>query len=331
MPPYNFISKTVTSIILNIEGNSIEKLPDKISRETYNHVIIIYAAFNSIRELHENNLPDALESIDLKHNLLKTISAEVLIRFEYLKVVQLSDNLWNCTTSKELIIFVKNHRNIVKDFNHIKCGGKFFLEFDFNYKCGPLIFFFLTIILLIFGIGTTFFFYNKYRLDLSEWIYVHDKYHVVEKVKEAIMMKKFDICFVMSSYDIIMVKYIADRLKRKPNEFKCAFVTKNWASDEMIPSNVMSTIKKSRRVAIILSEFFEEDNWSQWSYSNIHARLIIIEKGLMNSSGITLVNKMAVKFNDPWFWDKLKFIITHRREMEVENENIIEMQPLNVK
>jgi hypothetical protein len=192
----------------------------------------------------------------------------------------------------------------------------------------------MTIIILTIGFGTAIFFYRKYYKIVTEWIFVHDKYQVVEQARDTIMMKKFDICFVMSAYDLVLVKYIADRLKRKPNAFKCAFVTRTWASDEIIPPNVMLTLKKSRRVAVVLSEFFEEDNWSQWSYSNILARLIIIEKGSTNSSHINLPNKMAVKFNDPWFWDKLKFIITNRREMEVESDesdNTIELQPLNVK
>lgn len=336
LPPYKFISSFISSIILDVKGNGITLLPNK-SRETYNHVIEIYAAFNSIRELHEYNLPDALQSIDLQHNMLKTIAPDVLLRFATLQRVLLSVNLWNCTQSKELVIFVKNHRDIVMDFNHVRChngDGIFFLELDYDFKCGALIYLFLTVIFLTIGLGAAFFFYHKYYKVLNEWIFIHDKYHVIEQVRDMIMMKKYDICFVMSNYDVVMVKYIADRLKRKPNAFKCAFVTRNWASDEIIPSNVMITLKKSRRVAVILSEFFEEDNWSQWSYPNIHARLIIIEKGATKSTHINLANKMAVKFNDPWFWDKLKFIITHRREMEVESDesdNTIELQPLNVK
>lgn len=333
LPPYNFISSFISSIILHVEGNGIKQLPDK-SRETYNHVIEIYAAFNNIRELHDYNLPDALQSIDLKHNMLKTITPDVLFRFATLQRVQLSDNLWNCTQSKELVIFVNNHRDIVMDFNHVRCrDGRFFLEIDYEFKCGPLIFLILTIIFLIIGFGSAIYFYIKYYKFLTEWIFIHDKYHVVEQLRDMIMMKKIDICFVMTPYDVVMLKYIADRLKRKPYAFKCAFVTRNWASNEKIPSYVMTTLKKSRRVAVILSEFFEEDNWDQWSYSNIQTRLIIIEKGTTRSTHINLVNKMAVKFNDPWFWDKLKFIITHRHEMEVESDwsdNMIEMQPLNV-
>lgn len=324
----------ITSIILHVEGNGITLLPNK-TRETYNHVVEIYASFNSIKVLNEKNLPDALQIIDLQHNLLKTISPDVILRFKTLHQVRLSNNLWNCTVSKELIIFVKNHREIVKDFNQVQCRhGKFFLEIDFESSCRSAIYLCLTIILMTISCIMTVFLYRKYCKILIEWIFTHDTYHVVEQMRDMIMMKKFDICFVMAAADVVMVKYIADRLKRKPNEFKCAFVTRNWEADQFIPANVMQTFHKSRRVAIVLSEFFEEDNWNQWNYSNIYARLIIIEKGLISSNHINLPNKMVIKFNDPWFSEKLKFIITHRREMEVESDdsdNPMEMLPFNVK
>lgn len=305
------------------------------SCQTYNQVVEIDASFNSINQLSVENIPDALEYLDLHHNNLKTLSIEVILRFSGLSRLQISANPWNCTKSHDLVIFAKDNRDIVQDLNQIRChnDGRYFLEIDYSSQCGTLIIMFVTILLLTISCGTVFFLYHKYRRALTEWIVIRDKYHVYETCVDVVLLKKFDICFVMSSYDNVMVKYIAEKLKRIPNEFKCAFVTKNWSADESIPLNVMHTLRKSRRVAIILSEYFEEDNWSQWSYSNIYARLIIIEKGAMNSNKINLKNKMAVKFNDPWFHEKLKFIITHRHEMEVESDesdNNIEMQPLNL-
>lgn len=330
MLPSYFVDSLET-IKLEISGNALKTLPTTLIG-AYKNVTEINAAFNSISHIQASSLPPNLEILDLSHNLLTTLDSEVIARLSTMKRVQLSENYWNCSQSRNLIEFVKKNRKIVADFNHIQChgDGKFFLEFDYETSCAVYVYISLIIFIISLIFGTSTYIYCKNRRAVAEWIFVNDKRHIVEHARDLLMPRKFDICLVMAPSDRIFAKHISEKLRSKPTDFQCAFVTKNWAADEAIPVEVIQTFKNSRRVAIILSEYFEEENWKRWSYSRIQTRLIVIVKGSTASSEINLSNKMTVRYNDPWFWDKLKFMVEHRRELEIGNESGegVELQPL---
>ena len=166
--------------------------------------------------------------------------------------------------------------------------------------------------------------YYQNREKISEWIFKNDHYHLIEKICD--FFKPIDVCILCTRYDKIFGNYISSQMKKS---FKCCLLIKNWNGNEKIPKKFLRIFLKSRRLVIILSEYFDENEWKEWSYSNIRTRIIFITKGNLRTDHIKLVNKTGVKFNDPCFWDKLRHSIDHRKEMTHKTE-FDEHEPLNV-
>lgn len=318
LPPYRTLADIkLNKIELRINGNNIERLPSKHRDLNYNDVTEIYASHNNIRWIVIDNIPDHLELLDLKLNRLKRVPSDVIVRFETLKFLHLKDNPWNCSTSSELITFVKNHRKIVKDFNMIQCSNQqYFLEIDTNVKCkAPVLIAVISFVSLV-SIAGLFFVFRHKREALIEWIFKNDKRNLLERIYER--MKSYDAIIVAADYDIIFGKYITAKLMDKPNRFKIGFILKDWSSDHPIPPNVLKSFRNSRRVILILSEHFEENNWTRWNYFNTNTRIIFVSKGRPNNFDIDISNKVSIKFGDPWFWEKLKYAMQNRNELSVD-------------
>lgn len=318
MPPY----RTLTDIKLNkvqlkINGNGIERLPSKRRDLNYNDVTEIYASHNHIRWIIVDNIPDHLEYLDLKLNRMKHLPVDVVVQLATLKFLHLKDNPWNCSESFELIRFVKTHRDIVKDFNMIQCSNQqFFLEFNVDEKCsGRVVLAIVVIIIMLLGVGS-FYVYQRKRIQISEWIFLNDKLHLLERFFDK--MKLFDAIIVATEYDKIFGKYITAKLIDKPNRFKIGLLIKNWAAEDPMPKSVLKNLRNARRVIVVLSEYFEECDWKRWDHFHLNSRIIFVVKNKANTSSIDITNKMSIKFGDPWFWDKMKHAMAHREELIVD-------------
>lgn len=328
LPPRDILATNdVDKIKLKVNTNVIERLPSKFDHN-YNAVIEIYAQFNHIKHLSENNFPDDLEILDLRVNRLQYVGPKVLQKFAKLKSLFLGDNPWNCSSplAKDLINFVKTHREIVKDFNTIRCTDNvYFLEFKAN-DCHFYIYITLVVSLLILTFVGIFVLYYRNRTTIVDFVYQKDHHHIMERSIQ--FLKKLDACIVCAEYDKVFANYVGTKLIKSPNSFKCALIEKNWQSDEKIPKKIAKAFRASRRIIVILSEYFEEDDWAKWKFSAISSSIIFITKGTTTADVIKLPNMMTmVRFNDPWFWDKLKFAMTNHEELIIDS-NDVEMQPL---
>jgi hypothetical protein len=322
IPPYKrFKDIQLNKIHLLISRNNIKNLPI-ISDVFYNDVTEIHASYNLIESLSENNLPANLEYLDLKNNLITVITPKVLTKFIKLKFLFLSQNSWNCSVSysKELIKFVKDHRMIVKDFQIIQCSnGKSFLEMDYDKFCYSYIILTIVYTLIACIILIIIILYCRNKKKISEWIFENDSYNLMEKCYD--ILKPFDACILCTKYDKIFGNYIGNKLIGSTNSFKCCLLIKMWNS-EKIPRKDVEIFRKSRRIIIILSKYFNESSWEQFSYANINSRIIFITKGNISTDEIKLKNKVTMNFNDPLFWEKLKHSLTHYKEMKIGTEAI---------
>ncbi|CRK98857.1 CLUMA_CG012345, isoform A [Clunio marinus] len=329
MPQYkNLTDIKLNKIQLRIQGNGIDRLPRKSYDVIYNDVVEIYASHNNIRTLNVDNLPDVLEILDLKFNRLKLVDADVIARFATLKFLHLSDNPWNCSLVSPLISFIKTQREIVKDFNIIRCSNsKYFLEVEVDSSCAPSVLIAIFATLGLVSVAISIYGIRKNAEVISEWTFRNDKLHLIERMNER--MKFFDAIIIATEYDKIFGKYVTAKLMNKPNQFKIGMVIKDWAENEEIPDHVLKTVRSSRRVIVILSEYFEENNWKRWNFYRTKSRIIFVLKGKSNVSNIEISNKISVNFSDPWFWDKLKHAMNNCKELEIDNQqNSVELQSL---
>ena len=89
----------------------------------------------------------------------------------------------------------------------------------------------------------------------------------------------------------------------------------------------MSSIKRSRRIIVVLSSQFHESNWATWEFrvAFLHAfkesrsRVIVIIYGdvslidNLDDDLKTFVNlNTYLDSEDKWFWEKLVFAMPHR-------------------
>lgn len=84
------------SVDLYIENNSIQSLPE-LYRRNYSHVQNVYARNNLISELSYVNIPIKLQTIDVSHNRLTSLSIEVMASLDdkrFLKKILWNDNPW---------------------------------------------------------------------------------------------------------------------------------------------------------------------------------------------------------------------------------------------
>lgn len=243
-------------IELNVAGNGINHLPSTVRDVNYNDVTKIHASHNSIQSIVAINIPDRLELLDLKHNRLSRIPTEVIEKFTKLHFLHLSNNPWNCAEAKDLVRFVKRYRDIEKDFNMIQCSSyKYFLEIEIDDHCSGEILKMVLVFLGIILVFTAITFYCIKREAITEWLFLNDKKHLLEKTFDT--FKLFDGIICVAEHDRVLGKYIAAKLIEQPYQFKIGMILKNWASHESIPKHVRKAFQNSRRVVIVLSEYFE--------------------------------------------------------------------------
>lgn len=330
MPPYRSLTDIkLNQIELRMVGNGIDQLPSSNRDPNYNDVTEIYAAHNKIQGLTINNIPDSLKLLDLRFNHLTSISSEVLTRFSTIDFIQLSNNPWNCSESIELIRFVKTHREIVKDFNAIRCSNqKYFIEVDIDEKCEGRVLIAVAVLIFLVLLVASFYVYRHSKEALTEWIFTKEKYHLMERVYDT--LKLFDGIVIASDYDKVVGKYIASKLMSKPNQFKVALTIRDWSAYDPIPKDTLKILRNSRRVIIVLTENFKENDWQRWNFYNTRTRIIFVIKRQGNCDSIELSNKFFMKYSDPWFWDKLKHAMTNFNDMNIESRDDVEMQLLSV-
>ena len=243
-------------IELIISANGIKSLPSKKSDHNFNDVTIIHASHNSIQKISVDNIPDRLEILDLKFNQLSHIPADVVAKFTKLHLLHLSDNPWDCTDAKDLVRFVKRYREIEKDFNMVQCSScEYFLEIDREDQCtGKFQSIFAIFACIIFILAIAIVYYIK-RAAVTEWIFVNDKHHLLERFFE--LTKLFDGIVCVANNDKVFGKYIAAKLLERPNKYKIGMIMKDWSTSDPIPENVLKKFRNSSRVVVVLSDYFE--------------------------------------------------------------------------
>lgn len=327
LPTYkNLRDIQLQRVVLDISNNALDNLPSKRYDLVYNEVIEIVAYHNHFKQITVDNIPDKLMKLDLKANLIKFVSPEVIARFSQLEFLQISANPWNCTQSTELVKFVKENRHIVRDFTKVSCfDGRYFLEVDVEGVVSIKVCFLLAIALfLIFSlvVSTVVIFSIKWNA-ISEWIFNFDSNHVIESIRDK--FKVFDATIVVADCEKVFGKYIQTKLMSQPNKYKIQLILKDWPADDEIPAAAMATIRKSKRTIVILSKNLLENNWKRWNYFNIGNRVIFVVRERTTINHIDVSNKFFVNFHDPWFWDKFKHLMSHQSELVM---NDVELQPL---
>jgi protein toll len=109
--------------------------------------------------------------------------------------------------------------------------------------------------------------------------------------------------------------------------FRCLHY-RDWLAGQWIPDQIQQSVARSKRTLIILSDHFLESLWGQLEFRTAYQqvmqdrkmRLIIIVIGDLPSkdkmdhdlSSYLSLNTF-LKWGDPWFWDRLRYALPHKK------------------
>jgi len=134
---------------------------------------------------------------------------------------------------------------------------------------------------------------------------------------------------------------LVNRLEEKDG-FKLCVHIRDWIPGAFITEQIVRSVDQSRRTVIVLSKHFVESIWSRLEFKTAHSQaindktnrviLILMEDELtdedIKDEDLRLYMKLNtyLKWNDPWFWHKLKYALPHKKNAMEENRNILQKQ-----
>ncbi|XP_004536485.1 protein toll-like [Ceratitis capitata] len=337
---------TLTSIELHLTDNNITVLPLNTT-SGYANVTRLYAARNLLRNISATQLPAPLMSLDVRHNRLTQLSASfysLLNDTQTLSELYLSHNAWECDcTTEQLLISTKVHYNRIRDLDELRCANTQYpkiLELAYNDICpADLSLLFTSISLLAFGffISIASALYFKYQLEINVWLYAHNVCLWCVSERELDKDKLFDAFISYSHKDeSFVVQELLPGLEQGDIAFRVCTHERNWLAGAYIPEQIIESVEQSCRTIIVLSQHFIESPWARMEFRTAHqsalnegrARIIIIMlgevthmEGLDTELQAYLKMNTYLKWNDPWFWSKLRYAMPHKRPQLLDETN----------
>ncbi|KAK3090885.1 hypothetical protein FSP39_015467 [Pinctada imbricata] len=177
-------------------------------------------------------------------------------------------------------------------------------------------------------------------------VYVYSKCGVRLKCNSHESEKLYDAFVSYSHKDSDFVeREIISRLEGGENEYNlCAHQRDNSPYNT---SEVVDAIENSRRTIMVLSNNFIDHEWSQYDFQTSHhnalvnrqSSLIIVILHDINQKRLNKVLRLflrisnKLRYDDPWFWDKLIYVMPENpvrktpRDVVNLNETVIEKPP----
>ncbi|XP_043656441.1 protein toll [Drosophila teissieri] len=343
VPRLPILEKNLQIMELHLEKNTLLRLP-LANTSGYENVTSLHLAGNNLTHIDVDQLPTNLTHLDVSWNQLQKLNDTVLSflnRTMKWRSVQLSGNPWMCDcTAKQLLLFTQDNFERIGDRNEMMCVDAEvptrMVELSTNDICpaekGVLIALALVIALTGLIVGLIAALYYKYETEIKIWWYNHLgsfwwPFPILEEDLDK--DKMFDAFISYSHKDQSFIEdYLVPQLEQGPQKFKLCVHDRDWKVGGYIPENIMRSVADSRRTIIVLSPNFIKSEWSRLEFKAAHrsaldekrARIIVIvysdigdvEK-LDEELKAYLKMNTYLKWGDPWFWDRLRYAMPHRR------------------
>ena len=352
---YNFLRSLNASMFEGLE--SLRSLS-----VSFNQIYMIeYGTFQSLKHL---------ENLDLTANKLEVISVKDFKQLSTFNSLKLSNNPWSCDCSylEHMINFTIANAGHIKDIHNVSClfyndtsneaatyplAGVHLPNFCVNqtvlYNEGTksldttaVIAMSTALSLFVLGMLTYgVLFWN--REFLKVWCFVKFGWKWHQKETEDDAQRTYDAFVSYSSDDeqfVIreLVPYLEENQRRRPGYRLCVHY-RDFAVGASIAESIISAVKHSKRVIIILSENFIQSEWCQFEFQKAYHQLLeekrnriimillhdINNQMLDNQLGDYLKTRTYVRYGDPWLWAKVEYAMPnqtpHARQHEGVNPN----------
>lgn len=327
-----FSRENLETTIANCTDSALEHLP-AVPRLSH-----LYAAFNRIDDFNSSDIPETLIFADLKYNSITHLSAETASKLLSMgeRQVLLAGNLLLCDcNNKPFLNVLYKHQNQVLDYNLTTCLDETPLtSIDIEDLCALpppalLLYSLAPVVMLLIASLLAFGLCYYYRHELKVYLYARGCCMFWVHEEELDRDKKYDAFVSFSHADEQFVhESLAAELEREPCGFRLCIHTRDWLLGEWIPTQIAVSVEQSRRTIIVLSRNFLSSIWGRLEFRTAHinamregwARVIIILLEEVNDHAeldaelkAYLSSNTYVKWGDPYFWDKLRYALPHRR------------------
>ena len=179
------------------------------------------------------------------------------------------------------------------------------------------------------------------REFLKVWCFVKFGWKWHQKETEDDAQRPYDAFVSYSSddeYFVIreLVPYLEENQRRRPGYRLCVHY-RDFAVGASIAESIISAVKHSKRVIIILSENFLHSEWCQFEFQKAYHQLLeekrnriimillhdINNQMLDNQLGDYLKTRTYVKYGDPWLWAKVEYAMPNQTPPARQHESVI--------
>ncbi|KAH8381502.1 hypothetical protein KR093_006866, partial [Drosophila rubida] len=324
---------------LHVENNTLLKLP-VYNAIGYANVTSLYLAGNNLTQLEEHHLPRHLQYLDLRRNQLELLNATVL---SYLNSsmdrlqMRLAANPWVCECkASDLLLYMQSKQERVLDGYDVYCSDAEMptrlmdlRKYDLCPQPRSLLIALIVVISLTgFLIGISAAVYYKYQQEIKIWLYAHNLCLWLVTEADVDKDKKFDAFISYSHKDREFIEnHLVPRLENGNQKYKLCVHGRDWLVGGLITDNIFQSVADSRRTIIVLSPNFIESVWAKMEFQAAHkaalndcvSRVIVIiysdigdHKQLPKDLQSYLTMNTYIKWDDPWFWDRLMYAMPHR-------------------
>ncbi|XP_067635186.1 toll-like receptor Tollo [Eurosta solidaginis] len=304
-----------------------------------------------------NHSTSALSYIDVRQNKLKLVSTQLIKTLNTsatMAIAYLSENPWACNCSAQpLLNFVKNNRKRLKDERDMRCANTRLprlRELSFRDFCLPEIGVQTVVVVIlvcasVLGLllTTTALCYYKYNIELKIWLYAHQLGLCCVSERDVDRDRKWDAFISYSHHDEKFVeKELVPGLEQGSPSFKVCIHVRDWLAGAYIPEQIIDSVEQSRRTIIVLSQHFIVSDWAQMEFRTAHqcavnegrSRIIIVVYGEIKDTELLdqeltayLKTNTYLKWDDPWFWRKLRYAMPHeQRDMWARKRNTSDIE-----
>ncbi|KAL7727570.1 hypothetical protein ACLKA6_000125 [Drosophila palustris] len=245
--------------------------------------------------------------------------------------MKLSGNPWKCDCDAlKMLRFVVDNSNNITDRDQLKCHEK-------NIELSMLMVksdvctnrsYFKFLSGLLFGLVVMILIYFYFKKSILLWLYERNLCHrwITRSEPNADIDLKIDGFLAFSHVDLQLVAEYVEKLERGARQYRLCFYQRDWLIGESIPACILSSIKDSKRVIILMTNNFINSSWGLFEFRTAikatsmdrDKRLIVILYPDVDLDRLDFELKLYMKYNtylrrdDPQFWRKLMFAMPHK-------------------
>uniref|UniRef100_A0A182XBQ2 TIR domain-containing protein n=1 Tax=Anopheles quadriannulatus TaxID=34691 RepID=A0A182XBQ2_ANOQN len=321
-------------IELHLAQNKLHYLSN--AGEGWNFVRVLNVSNNSLSTLSAKSLPEMLELLDVSGNQLTEIDAALIVKLNQstLHNISLALNPWDCYCENQLLSFVVDNVARITDYYTLQCfDGKPINLATLKELCGTIILsrLYISVAVSMASVGCLLciWLYAKFNLAIKVWLFRHNLLQWLVTEEHTDMNKRYDAFISYSHKDEEFVtKELLPRLESEELNFKICWHVRDFVPGEMIANEIAKAVEESRRTIIILSLNYIDSMWGQMEFSTAylqslvdkHNRVIpIIYQDIGDIDQLDpqlrayLKTNTYVRWDDPWFWDKLHYAMPRKR------------------